>query len=585
MIRKFSVGDIVVAHKNAPYLITTNGWKGKVLRISTDGETLYVIETRFEGTPFQVKAKHFDIFEYGPNSVENMRDENGNLVCSECGCVIEDETTVTVIDGKIYCEDCRDENFVVCYVCGNYVRPEDGEMVDDEFVCEDCMDNSDEVFRCDNCNEYHLRDRNDYIVLEGGDFICEDCASSGDYVQCDGCHGWFYIDDLSYNEHDETYMCANCERAEKRRAIHSYSYKPDPVFKTGGIHDVFADERKMDELFFGVELEIDKGSDDGACATDIIRKTDDVYCKHDGSLYRGVEIVSHPCSLKYHLKDLGWDKICDIARSYDFTSQEAGTCGLHIHVGRYQMGENMKERDDTAAKLVLLVDRHWDSLTKFSRRRESQLSQWATRPYVRYERVKSSRRTLKEAALDTEDDGRYQAVNLTNENTVEFRMFNGTLRYETIYATLEMVSNMVLYAKEHSEDEVMHSSWKEIVNYEEYKELKEYIENRGLEEGEEPFMADYEIKNEFVDKCSTDQPTGFDVGDKVIVVNDNGSNVSSLTKHLGETATILRVCGRDDIFDYLIDFGHVALDLHTGNGTIAEPRAYFVYKYNIALAA
>lgn len=583
MINKFSVGDIVIAHKNAPYCITTNGWKGEVLRISDDGETLFVLEKPFVGTAFSVKAKYFDIYKYGPKSVENMRDENGNLVCSECGCVIEDICNATVIDGKVYCDDCRDEEFVACYVCGHYIPVEDAEVVDDEYVCEDCM-SGDEVFQCDNCNEYHLRESNDYIVLHNGEYICEDCASNGDYVQCSSCHEWFYYEDLTYFDDDDSYMCADCERVEKRRAIHSYSYKPDPVFKTGGIHDVFADERKMDELFFGVELEIDKGSDDGACATDIIRKTDDVYCKHDGSLYRGVEIVSHPCSLKYHIEDLGWDKICDIARSYDFTSQEAGTCGLHIHVGRYQMGKNGEERDSTAAKLVELVDRHWDSLVKFSRRKESQLDQWAARPNVDYEAVKCRVMPMKEAVLRTENDGRYQAVNLTNSNTVEFRLFNGTLRYQTIYATLELVSNMVLYAKEHTEDEVWNSTWKEIINYEEFDELKEYIENRGLVEGEKPYKPDLELDESFKELIAEEQPTEFVPGDKVVIVNACGDSVPSLRNHLGEVATIINRLSSWSGHDYAVDFGYEADDLHTNNNQISGNRAYRVHRYNIALA-
>ena len=39
--------------------------------------------------------------------------------------------------------------------------------------------------------------------------------------------------------------------------------------------------------------------------------------------------------------------------------------------------------------------------------------------------------------------GRYTAVNLTNADTVEIRMFRGTLKLNTLKATLQMVNHLV----------------------------------------------------------------------------------------------------------------------------------------------
>ena len=39
--------------------------------------------------------------------------------------------------------------------------------------------------------------------------------------------------------------------------------------------------------------------------------------------------------------------------------------------------------------------------------------------------------------------GRYTAVNLTNSDTVEIRMFRGTLKLNTLKATLQMVNHLV----------------------------------------------------------------------------------------------------------------------------------------------
>ena len=128
------------------------------------------------------------------------------------------------------------------------------------------------------------------------------------------------------------------------------------------------------------------------------------------------------------------------------------------------MGKTAEERKETAAKIVLLVDRHWDSLVKFSRRKYEQLDHWAARPNIDYADVEDGEVTLIDAALNTKHAGRYQAVNLENRNTVEFRLFNGTLKVETIFATLQLVSRIVKFAKENSAEECMASAWKDIVS-------------------------------------------------------------------------------------------------------------------------
>ena len=59
---KFKVGDKVIAKKNAPYCITTNGWKGVVIKAYENGN----IRIKGRGTceksvDFLVKSSHFDL--------------------------------------------------------------------------------------------------------------------------------------------------------------------------------------------------------------------------------------------------------------------------------------------------------------------------------------------------------------------------------------------------------------------------------------------------------------------------------------------------------------------------------------------
>jgi len=102
--------------------------------------------------------------------------------------------------------------------------------------------------------------------------------------------------------------------------------------------------------FFGVELEADHGNEKDAAARDVTFG-DLSYVKHDGSLTDdGIEIVTHPCSLRYHLEQFPWDEILSSLADYGFRSHDTSTCGLHVHVSRSAFGETSDEQDLTAAK-------------------------------------------------------------------------------------------------------------------------------------------------------------------------------------------------------------------------------------------
>lgn len=107
--------------------------------------------------------------------------------------------------------------------------------------------------------------------------------------------------------------------------LYNYSYKPTPIFRSR-THET------MNALMFGIELECD-GGDIGKreATTDKINElTDRIYCKKDGSLNTGFEMVSHPGTLAYHQYEMPWRGICRKAQKAGFTSHDAGTCGLQL---------------------------------------------------------------------------------------------------------------------------------------------------------------------------------------------------------------------------------------------------------------
>ena len=209
------------------------------------------------------------------------------------------------------------------------------------------------------------------------------------------------------------------------------------------------------------------------------RINEHIYCKHDGSLDDGFEIVSHPATLEYHTKTIPWKKILDEALEMGYYSHNSGTCGLHVHINRAALGESVEEQENTIARIVYFFEKFWDKILRFSRRTETQADRWASRYGCSMDNPKESLKGAKTSGL-----GRYTAVNLTNTFTVELRIFRGTLRYKTFMATLQFVDLLCEMAINLADEEFQTMTWKEFAKTVsvDKAELKEYLKIRGLEE-------------------------------------------------------------------------------------------------------
>jgi hypothetical protein len=76
--------------------------------------------------------------------------------------------------------------------------------------------------------------------------------------------------------------------------------------------------------------------------------------------------------------------------------------------------------------------------------------------------------------------GRYAAVNLCNRNTIEFRLFRGTLKYNTLIAAIELVNKICDIATNMTDDEIQLLSWSEFVSTLTEPELILYLKERNL---------------------------------------------------------------------------------------------------------
>lgn len=76
--------------------------------------------------------------------------------------------------------------------------------------------------------------------------------------------------------------------------------------------------------------------------------------------------------------------------------------------------------------------------------------------------------------------GRYAAVNLCNYHTVEFRLFRGTLKHNTLIAALELIDKICEFAIFRTDDEMQKMSWSEFVSKVTEPELIQYLKERNL---------------------------------------------------------------------------------------------------------
>ncbi len=348
------------------------------------------------------------------------------FTCSICG-TTHPLSELYEMDESLLCPACLTAHTVVCHHCGRRIWRDDDAGDDDTPLCESCHDN------------YYLR--------------------------CTECGRVIHEDDANYPYDDDRPYCDDCAPSDSH-SIHSYDYKPYPVFH--------GDPPR----YFGVELEVDDAGEttDRADAILVIanRRAENAYCKHDGSLHDGFEIVTHPMSLEYHLTEMPWKEVLHRAIEMGFLSHQAETCGLHIHVSRKALGDTYEEQESTIARILYFFEANWTELLKFSRRTQRQLEQWARR----YGYKDEPKKILDSAKSDGWE--RYRCVNLTNRDTIEFRIFRGTLKLNTLIATLQLV-NRILDIAVNSTDEMMKSlSWTTFVSTCTEPELIQYLKERRL---------------------------------------------------------------------------------------------------------
>lgn len=419
--------------------------------------------------------------------------------CNNCGEWIPKDDAKEGADGEMYCEDCFDNDFVVCEHCGKVEYRDDAVCVYDdsnmryadiELWCENCADN--DAYKCDECGKY-FRYSNDVETDDNGNCVCNSCYEDYNYRHCENCGALLPEHSQYWDDDGEYCYCEGCLPDEDSNVIHGYHSNIRPLNWHGG----YISQRRT-TLFMGWELEIDRNSYSGNTEYDAERIVDaagydiddSIVCEHDGSLNYGFELISSTATLDYHLHKYGVKALMDEALDRGYTSHDAGTCGLHVHVDREYFRDAMENPEYTAS-IILVNNAEW--LKKFSRREKFSYCEFPQnvepfcpedfKPNVPEEL--HTRDVMEE--LETMCNAwhnHYHALNFAGHSTIEFRFNRGTLNFETFCATMQLIQ-MYADAMKHSRlDKAckVNLEWfKRVAKRRGYTEFLAYLKRRNIQ--------------------------------------------------------------------------------------------------------
>lgn len=370
------------------------------------------------------------------------------LECVSCGSEFP-PSRMSIIDGKLACDNC-----VVYCECGSKHLREDTRIYRNRYWCKKYL------WVCQGCGCERHQDEPHYSVVDYH-VVCESCFTY--YAKCNCCGLEMYrgkmirFDGLHFCSEEcakkSLLTCQDCGRRYLKGGkcrclsipIHDYNFRPKPNF------------HGANGPYFGIELEVEcdkfrnECSDCSGCcikqfATKVSRRFARNYIKRDGSVGRGecgFELVTHPFNWEW-LQDNKSHliSVLDDLRSWGRSYNAESSCGLHIHMSRKDVSQMHLYR------MLKLVFDNPGLMFLLSRRRLSELQYYAKLYDVRNATVD----TIANKFLKKKDFSRYYALNIVPEETIEFRIFRGTLSYHGVMRALQTCKSIYDYAKTHTVD-------------------------------------------------------------------------------------------------------------------------------------
>jgi hypothetical protein len=337
--------------------------------------------------------------------------------CTVCTSELDSSNVIETDYGKPVCENCTR----ICERCDGVFSIDDSFNLinDDVNWCEHCTDSF--AHWCDE-HEGHFTGYT-YSAEDRGGIFCEYCYENS-CSWCEYCEASYY--DGCPTDHEGA-----------GKYVHDYSYRPDPIFHSK--------EGESTRLYFGVEIETEvRGGDydalrEAAEYAQILENENVAYLKSDGSLECGFEIVSHPMSHSYFIDSANplWQVVRTLKSDYNMMSWGTRTCGLHVHISRAGFNGGTHQH-----RFLQLVYNNKDLYELLAGRSSSH---WAKFDDVINPRD-GKKTFMHKVNRDTGSD-RYSAVNTNNRQTLEMRIFKGSLNPRFIKSAVDLAHASVEYTR------------------------------------------------------------------------------------------------------------------------------------------
>jgi len=335
----------------------------------------------------------------------------GMELCTQCHGLFKQRTLIPAQDASgemvFLCKRCAEENTCECTSCKVKLLRGAGRRVNNEYLCRACFAKL--SVECPLCETFKLRE---------------------DMV-------WFDL------ENPPLLICKECRY---KKVILPYTHKPKPRFLS-------TKEDGAYPTFFGIELEVackelEAGEVAQRFTKEFRNKVDKIfYLKFDRSIGNGFEIVTHPMSFSYLRKELYIRPILEWLSQYVYEDGN-GVCGIHVHIDKRQFYTNNEEDSREIMlrnsvflqKLLIFFYTNYDRIIMFSRRPNRE---WTDRNCYK---LKKERTLMLLQGRGTED--RHACVNINNRNTIEIRVFNGTINFDLFMNFLRFTNYLIEFFRE-----------------------------------------------------------------------------------------------------------------------------------------
>ena len=140
---------------------------------------------------------------------EELNENNSNYCEDCCEHMCDDHAYWIDSLGKYVCEECFEENYVVCDECGERIHKDDAHLYNDEIYCDGCYDSKFE--ECYECGETFEKDD---MNIVNDEWYCDDCSEEK-FADCDECGYTRDKEDTFYCNICCSTYCTSCKEEVK----------------------------------------------------------------------------------------------------------------------------------------------------------------------------------------------------------------------------------------------------------------------------------------------------------------------------------------------------------------------------------